>query len=299
MDGEVTPQGTGLAVAPKLCLVCKTPLADALYPEFTHPGCSATAFFDEPNGEDPFTMGLKRRLMEVILWAADNNPRNHQVAIGPSEIGNLCDRAIAYRLTRTPRINTAFDPWPSIMGTAIHAWLEKAFIARNEATGTMEWVTEATLDIEDFIEGHSDLYEVYQDGTVIDWKTAGVDAMRKYRANEIPPHYRVQAHTYGYGFARLGVPVKKVALVFLPRAGWLRDMHVWAEDYDPSVAEGALDRVFQIAQKAVDLDVTNPSHAHRFEQIFAHPGNDCGFCPWLNAVRTAEDGASDLGCPGN
>jgi hypothetical protein len=277
------------------CIVCKTPLHPELYPEVSHPGCSPVAFFDEPAGPDPLAIELKRRLVEIILWADAEAPRSKQVQLGPSEISNPCDRAIAYRLAGIPRVNHGADPWAATVGTAIHAWLERAFNAYLTATGTSDWETEAVLDFYDGSIGHSDLYSRSLE-TVIDWKSASAEKMRKVRKDDIQDSHKTQVQIYGHGFAQSGRPVRKVALAYLPRSGRLRDMYIWVADYRPDIAEAALARPSRIAQEAVALDVLTQSH--RWEQVPAFSSDDCGYCAFYNPMRTAETGASSQGCPG-
>ncbi len=112
------------------------------------------------------------------------------------------------------------------------------------------------------------------------------------------PGYVVQIQLYGYGYEQLGYSVKKVALAFYPRAGWLRDMYVWTADYDRSIALTALERVSRIAQEVVNRDVLNESYQHRWEQVAAVPSDACGFCPWYVPDRDLEIGANGSGCPG-
>ena len=278
----------------KNCFICGRPMDPWLTQQGhnTHPTCP---MFAEPGNEDPFTLMLKSQLIEIILWGEDQNPRGHQVLIGPSEIGDVCDRRIGYRIAGVEPCNTEFDPWPSIMGTAVHSWLQDTVNKWVEKEGQTDWFTEATLNINDFVEGHSDLYWV-KHHTVIDWKTAGPDVLKKIRAEGPPPGYVIQAHMYGYGFEQTGMPVKKVALAFLGRAGWLKDMYLWVADYDRSIAENAMGRLYRIANKVVTMDVLNQSH--RWEQIEATPSNSCGFCNWYAPGKDSETGADATGCPG-
>jgi hypothetical protein len=263
----------------------------ALAPEVTHAGCSATSFFDEEGWPDPFNDQLKQQVIQLVLGAENNSERSLQREIGPSEIGEVCDRRLAYRLAEMPKINVAFDPWPAVVGTAVHAWMEQAVQRWVKVTGD-PWLTEETLSIDSFVTGHSD---AYWNGTVIDWKTGGPDVMKKVRGGNIPERYQIQAHIYGLGYENLGHAVERVALVFLPRSGWLRDLVVWSAPYSRELAEAALARPYQIGQVILDLDTL--TYPHRWEQIPATPGDGCGHCPWFNSIRTKEEGASDKGCP--
>ncbi len=282
------------------CLACGKEMAVLLAPDqVTHPTC---LMIEEPvEGVDPFSVLLKQQLTEIILWQAKRNPREWQVNIGPSEIGNPCDRSVGYRLVGLPGCNTEFDPWASIVGTAVHDWLDRAVTEwvdnLSSEAHTPPWVTETELGLNEVVTGHSDLYST-EHQAVVDWKTAGVDVMRKVLKDGPPDGYRIQTHIYGYMFEKSGRPVKKVALVFLPRAGLLKNMYVWSADYSRTVAETALARMSEIARRVLDLEVLTKGHEHRWEQLEATPGNHCGFCPWYDPGRDPERGADTTGCPG-
>lgn len=265
----------------------------ALAPEISHPACSATSFRYDGDEVDPYAGELKQQLLEMILHAERRNPRGHQSEIGPSEMGDACDRRIAYRLAQTPEINTATDPWPAVVGTAIHAWLEGAAGIWNTTQESI-YFTENEIKFDFGAVGHGDLFV---NKCVIDWKSAGKDVMSNVRNHGPKPPHKVQVHLYGYGYKRMGYTVERVALAYVPRAGWIKDMYVWSEPYDESVALAAIQRTCGLAATALTLDVIN--YPHRWEQIPATPSDSCGVCPWFNPLRTAEDGASDLGCPGH
>jgi hypothetical protein len=271
------------------CVVCGT-VMDPVLTTPNHPSC---IMFAEPGDEDSFTNLIKSTLTDIITEHDRRSPRSIQVKIGPSEMGDLCDRKVAYRLANIPPCNEP-DNWPAIVGTACHSWLEGAV---TQSTRAEEFITEKTLHIEQFVEGHSDLYW-YTQQLVIDWKTMGPDKIRKTRKEGPEPGYVVQAHLYGYGFEQAGLPVKRVALACLPRAGWLRDMYVWWAEYDRSIAEAALNRMFGLARQILDLDVLKESHGYRWEQIPAVPSNNCGLCPYYDPGRPQEFGATETGCPG-
>jgi hypothetical protein len=184
-----------------------------------------------------------------------------------------------------------------VVGTALHTWLEQAFTVYNEShVGPPAWKTETRMQLDQVVQGTSDLYS-HEYRAVIDWKGAGPAVMKKVREHGPPLGYQIQAHLYGYGYTLQGLPVDKVCLVFLPRAGWLKDMFVWCDDYSESVAMGAIMRLYQIAQDLMKLDIS--TYSDRWNQVSATPGNDCGFCPWYSpSTETVVTGATDKGCPG-
>lgn len=276
------------------CVICKEPMDPVLDKVGTHPSCFP---FEEPDEGDAFANMMKASLINVIMWAQADvmNPRGKQVEIGPSDLGTPCDRRVGYRLAGVTKVNTEFDPWPMIMGTAVHSWLEESFQAWNKHHDSEAWLTETTLQLDDIVQGHADLYS-RDHKAVIDWKGVGPDVMRKIRKDGVPVGYQIQTHLYGYGFTLQGLPVSKVCLAFLPRAGWLKDMYLWCEDYNQDVAVGAIMRLYDIGTQIMNLDVL--THSHRWEQVSAQPSNDCGWCPFYDPGRDAERGADATGCPG-
>jgi hypothetical protein len=273
------------------CTICNERLDPVLESSGTHPNCFPFAELDEG---DPFATMVKTKLIQMIQWAENEAPRSKQTALGVSDISVTCDRRLGYRIAEVPATNVDMDKWPAIVGTSIHAWMERAVNSWMRFHDRV-WDTEATLRIDDLILGHADLYS-REHAAVIDYKTASSDVMRKVRKDGPPEHYQIQIQLYGYGFEQTGQRVDKVCLVFLPRAGWLKDSHVWCTDYNRDLAVMAINRVYAIAQQLVNLETS--IHPHRWEQVTAHPSNECGWCPLYDPGRPLELGADDKGCPG-
>jgi len=247
-------------------------------------------------GPDPASMALKRELAEIIMWNEQTSPRSLQKTIGPSELGDPCDRRIAYRIAGTAPVNIWADPWPAIVGTAVHNWLEVALNRYQKAVGDRGWLTELRVQPDPLVHGHSDVFNT-RSGTVLDYKTTGTDNMRKLQRGEPPkPGYITQVHLYGLGHERAGREVNYVALIFFPRGGWLDDSFVWRAPYDRAIAEAALERLYKIGFQLLDLNIE--SNPHRFQLIDAAPGDSCVWCPMFNKELNHDVAASDRGCPG-
>lgn len=272
------------------CPVCHEPVHPAA--GTSHSMCAPWA----DDADDAEAVALKHQLMQIILWAEQQNPRSRQVEIGPSEIGAVCDRQIGYRVAQVAACNTGSDPWPAIVGTAMHSWLKDAVDAWNLRTSDpLEWLTEIALEINPLVHGHGDLFNIPK-GMVIDHKGAGVEVMRQVRKDGPKPEHEVQVQLYGLGYQARGFAVKKVAIVYYPRAGWLRDAYVWVDDFRPEIAYAALDRLGQISRLLVNIDVLN--NPHRWEQVSATPSNACGLCDWYDPGRHPDKGPDNTGCPG-
>lgn len=275
------------------CLICQNPLPEVIK-ENTHPAC---VLFDDTPAQDPLAMKLKSQLIDIIKWADRNSARSLQKTIGPSEIGDQCDRRIGYRIAEVPEVNDRFDPWAAVVGTSIHSWLDSAIKAYVGAGMSSSWLSEAQVQVAGAVRGTSDLFNV-DEACVVDHKGAGPSVMKQVVKDGPSAGYIVQTHLYGMGYENLGHTVKKVALVFYPRAGRLRDIYVWTADYDRSIAEKALARVSRIATEVINLEVLKEGHEHRWEQVEAFPSDYCGFCPWYMPDRAPDTGANDKGCPG-
>ena len=247
--------------------------------------------FAAPAGPPP----LLGQLLSVITGSAENAPRSRQTQIGPSEIGAGCRRKTALKLLGAPERNKG-DRWAATIGTAVHAWLEEAFAADNvgrQKTGQpVRWLLEEKVTIREGLRGSCDLYDLESD-TVVDWKVVGASSLKKYRSAGPSRQYRVQAHTYGVGWANQGKPVKKVAIVFLPRTGFLADTHIWTEDFDPTVCHGALGDLDDLV---VGMNVAEHLNAlNNFVGLLPRDTDGCRFCPYYTTDRSV---AASEGCAG-
>lgn len=239
---------------------------------------------------DPDTIWLKEQITALVTLADATADRSVQANLGASDLSDPCDRRVAYKMAGVAEVNDP-DPWPAIVGTGIHMWLEQAV----RRVGPPDWLPEVELPITDQITSHGDLL-LADKGWVVDHKSAGKDRMREVGQDGPPAKYVTQVNIYGLGYELQGYSINKVALVFYPRAGRLKDIITWVGDYDRHAAFRAIDRVPAIARRLLDLDIRN--YPHRWEQVAPTPSHDCGYCPFYNFARTAEEGASDAGCPG-
>jgi hypothetical protein len=243
---------------------------------------------------NPVAEALKHELSEMILWGEHMAPRARQRAIGPSEIGDPCNRRLAYRIAGVRPLNFP-DPWPAIVGTSIHDWLERVINRYQSEVQDAGYLTELRVYPDPMVKGRSDLFHL-PTGTVVDHKSAGNEVMRKIRKGIIPEAYRTQIQVYGLGHRRAGRVVNNVALIFYPRSGWLNDAQIWMEPYDEEVAQRALARLYKIAYELIDMDIEH--NPHRFQAIEATPGDSCVWCPFYLRESYLDTPASERGCPG-
>jgi len=228
---------------------------------------------------------IRDQLLQVITGAITAHPRSQQKRIGPSEMGTPCARKLGYKLAGHAEAERE-PAWRPTIGTAVHAWLAEQFVGANmdawpaadavqanalvdglgpmtlldpanpDGPGrpftppTLRYAVECTVNVGEVdgtpITGSCDLYDRVT-ATVVDWKVVGTSTLRKVKAHGPGPTYRAQAHLYGRGWRRRGVPCERVAVMFLPNSGELTDAVWWSEPWDEQVALDALARADAIA----------------------------------------------------
>jgi hypothetical protein len=196
----------------------------------------------------------------IVERAITDTPRNYQTLIGPSEVGNPCDACLISRLAGIRGQRDQATHWLPFIGTSVHEQLALIFAAANEGQRRARFLVETTVSIGDIggvdITGHADLYDTLT-GEVTDWKIVGVTKLRDVKRTGLPGvDYRVQAHLYGYGFTRRGLPCQRVRVAFLPRnARTLADAVIWHEPYDQTIALEALERANRFATWIASMGV--------------------------------------------
>lgn len=286
-----------------LCRKCGVLLAEVLRAEGKeyHDLCAPDSedFFSDPervadkftNG-DPYAKRLREDITDVILWANRGSDRSQQTELGASEVGVDCLRRLGYRIANIPSVSVEQDPWPAIVGTAVHTWLESA-VQKYEAVHRLgRWETEMTVHPSESVKGHTDLYDK-EWFAVVDYKNPGTTKMTEIRKGYVSPQYIEQVQLYALGHVRAGRRVDRVALVFFPRAGYLSGSFVWSAPFDRAAAEAALERVKKVVGGLVYYKVMDdPAN---WERIPASPSRDCTYCDWY---RPDAEKVSDRGCPG-
>jgi hypothetical protein len=237
---------------------------------------------------------LRRELTAVVIHQATQQPRSLQTRIGPSGLGEPCTRRLAYAILEWPPANAASDPLPSVVGTGAHAQFAEFFERHQELLpdGRPRYLIEQRVTPRQDIPGSSDLFDRLY-GCVIDWKFQGKTKLDDLRRHGPGLRYRVQSHVYGLGFENAGETVEHVAVVGVPRGGFLSGMVVWTEPYDRQIALDALARKDKTLELVCALDVEE--HPERWAVIPADPGSGCRYCPFFLP------GSTDLsrGCPGH
>ena len=248
-------------------------------------------------GSDAWASRYADELRRIFHEHAARAPRTVQVHLGPSELGAVCDRQVAGKMAQLPRTNHVADPWPSIVGTACHAWAAEAFEGANERLGRKRFLTEYRVTPHPLHPGTGDLYD-HDEEAVVDHKFLGPTGMAKIRSETGPPrHYVVQLLLYKRGFELLDLPVKRVALAAYPRtAGSLDGLYVWTREASAADDE-LLEEVFAQTEIRRQWAVALITGAAELVDVPSSPSSDeCYFCP-LYRPQSARDAGP--GCPGH
>ena len=169
----------------------------------------------------------KELLLTALLAGDAKRSRSTQVQIGPSEVGG-CRRKVWYRLNDQPETNDNELKLAAIMGTAIHAEIERALADNPDV------LIETEVEYNG-MKAHIDAF-VPSTGDVIDWKTSKIKNLGYFPSTQ----QRWQVQLYGYLLAKNGYAVNRVSLVAIARDGDERDIKVHTENYDESIALEAL-----------------------------------------------------------
>ena len=253
-------------------------------------------------GSSPWATRYAAEIRRVVLEHAARAPRTLQQHLGPSELGVECDRQVVWKLAALPTTNHVADPWPSIVGTACHAWAAEAFLGDNLRHGVLRWIAEQRVTPHPEHPGTADLYDAVE-AAVVDHKFLGESSMAKIR-KRWPRHYLVQLLLYGLGYHLLGLPVRRVVLAAYPRTAasidglYVRDTGFSDEAGQilPEVLE-LLETVFADTLRRKAYAARLLANEIRIENVPAVPdADDCYFCPAYRP-QSARDGGP--GCPGS
>lgn len=217
-------------------------------------------------------------LEQILLRYEADQPRTRQTALGPSEVGVECQRALAYRLLNTPTRPDPRLPWAPLIGTAVHATIAEALEADNKRLGRQRWLVENRVHPADDLSGSCDAYDS-DHALVCDWKLLGDKSLARLPGN-MSLEYEVQAHLYGLGYERAGHEVKWVRICLLTRASHdFRQSREWTRPYDRGLAERALARVAETRRLITSLSLAEGEAG--WAEVPAAASKPCQWCRYF------------------
>lgn len=206
---------------------------------------------------NPSAVQAVAALRSIIENAILNAPRSRQRALGPSEVGNACDRCLAHMVNfaycsgdASSKPTESTVAWLPYIGTSVHAENQRIV----EAFGGPDWKTENRVTVgcidDEEVSGSTDVFHV-PTGTVIDYKIVGKTTLDKVKfdGRDCPLTYQRQGHLYAKGWEDAGYKVNAIAIWFMPRNGMsLAQGRLFTDDYDRQVAVDALARATRFKQ---------------------------------------------------
>lgn len=227
----------------------------------------------------------------ILRRYEDDRPRSKQKALGPSEVGMECQRALAYRLLNTPEKPDDRLPWAPLVGTAVHATIAEALEAENKRLGRERWIVENRVAAADDLAGSCDAYDV-DNKIIVDWKAVGEKSLR-----ELPVHmkaeYETQAHIYGLGYENAGREVRWVRICLLARASHdFRQSREWTRPYDREHAQKTLARLADTRKLITGLRLAQGDRG--WPEVPATSSKPCSWCRYFKKGPAP----TRLGCPG-
>lgn len=256
-------------------------------------------------GNTPWAQRYSQELADVVVRYAHRLPRNLQRHLGPSELGHHCDRQLVGKMAGITfgagGGNQLHDPWASVVGTALHAFLEEAFTWDSESgLNPGRWIAEQRVTPDPgAVQPHPGTADLYDRtwAALVDHKCQSEAIRTRLRRDGPPFHYYVQMLLYATGYMHLGYRVDRVALVSWPRTkSKLDDIYVW----EHMVTADDLRLVLEVLDKTVIREQL-AAHITRGELSFwdvppAPSDEDCQYCPFFNPAALGD--RTPKGCPG-
>jgi hypothetical protein len=248
-------------------------------------------------GNTPYAARYARELREVVVRWAHRQPRSVQRELGPSELGHICHRLVVGKMSGQQITNHVIDPWPSIVGTAVHALFAEFFEKENTINGVRRWIAENRVAANVLLgnPGTADLYDA-NEYVLVDHKILGPTTLAKVQSAGGPSwHYIVQMLIYAQGYRDLGYRVDRVILAAWPRtAPTLDSMYCWERPYVPAVDDDILRQT--AALTAARRQVANYVLAGQLpiEAVPRQPGDECAFCLQGDTEVATRDGIKPI-----
>jgi hypothetical protein len=185
-------------------------------------------------------MTIANELIKAVTSTSKGSSRSQQREVGPSEIGG-CRRKVWLKLQGVEQTNTETLRLASIMGTAIHTYIQEAF--ERQDPFKERYILEGEFTAAG-IRGHVDMYDK-EKNEVIDWKTTKKSNLTYFPSKQ----QRWQVQLYGFLIRESGLPVDNVTLVAIARDGDERDIVYHTEPYDAEVAAEAIDWLIDVRNR--------------------------------------------------
>lgn len=223
----------------------------------------------------------------IIRELTKPSEHDKQRRVGPSELGDLCERCLAEKLLGVHKEEKT-HPLAPMIGTAFHLYLENTIGLEGYLKETK--VTVGTIDGYGDIRGTADGFDV-STGHVVDYKVLSKKKIKAFSSatffddNRNPEFYSdsltegqlkkyyYQMQLYGLGMENAGYEVNHTSLILFPRDCTVESVmsasHELCFKYSREAALNVLERANQIFKWATN-------NWDNLEELDSHPG--CYYC---------------------
>lgn len=223
----------------------------------------------------------------IIKELTKPSERDKQRKVGPSELGDLCERCLAEKLLGVHKEEKT-HPLAPMIGTAFHLYLENVIGLEDYLKETK--VTVGTIEGYGDIRGTADGFDV-STGHVVDYKVLSKKKIKAFSSatffddNRNPEFYSdsmtegqlkkyyYQMQLYGLGMENAGYEVNHTSLILFPRDCTVESVisasHELCFKYNRGAALNVLERANHIFKWAIN-------NWNILEELDSHPG--CYYC---------------------
>jgi hypothetical protein cdivTM_31120 len=223
----------------------------------------------------------------IIKELTKPSERDKQRKVGPSELGDLCERCLAEKLLGVHKEEKT-HPLAPMIGTAFHLYLENVIGLKDYLKETK--VTVGTIDGYGDIRGTADGFDV-STGHVVDYKVLSKKKIKAFSSatffdgdrnpefysdsmteGQLKKYY-YQMMLYGLGMENAGYEVNHTSLILFPRDCTVESVmtasHELCFKYSREAALNVLERANQIFKWANE-------NRDNLRELDSHPG--CYYC---------------------
>lgn len=223
----------------------------------------------------------------IIKELIKPSERNRQRKVGPSELGDLCERCLAEKLLGVHQEEKNY-PLAPMIGTAFHLYLENTIGLKDYLKETRVTVGEikgygdisGTADGFDTATGHVVDYKVLSKKKIKAFSSATFfdeDRNPEFYSDSLTEaqlkKYYYQMQLYGLGMENAGYEVNHTSLILFPRDCTVESIisasHELCFKYNRDAALAVLERANQIFKWAIN-------NWNILEELDSHPG--CYYC---------------------
>lgn len=224
---------------------------------------------------------------DIIRELTKPSERDKQRRVGPSELGDLCERCLAEKLLGVHQEEKNY-PLAPMIGTAFHLYLENTIGLEGYLKETK--VTVGEIEGYGAIRGTADGFDTAT-GHVVDYKVLSKKKIKAFSSatffdeghnpefysdslteGQLKKYY-YQMQLYGLGMENAGYEVNHTSLILFPRDCTVESVmsasHELCFKYNREAALNVLERANQIFKWATD-------NRDNLEELNSHPG--CYYC---------------------